>query len=67
MNSRELILLDTAASDNDGQQQSQEAPQRDENVYSWLNDPVAQQEYRDWLDQLDSESRKQIEGGHGQD
>jgi hypothetical protein len=66
MNSRELIPLDTAASDNDGQQQSQEAPLRDENVYSWLNDPIAQQEYRDFLDSLDREGRLQIEQGNGQ-
>ncbi len=65
MNSEQL--RDTAASDNDGQQQSQEAPLRDENVYSWLNDPVAQQEYRDWLDTLDHESRREIESGNGQD
>ena len=44
--------MDTAASDNDGQQQSQEAEKGD-NVYSWLNDPVAQAEYQAWLDELD--------------
>ncbi len=56
----------TAADDSQQQQQSQHEEHRESDVYSWLNDPVAQQEYRDFLDSLDREGRLQIERGNGQ-
>ena len=51
---------DTQA-DDQGQRQVLIAIKTEEDAYSWLNDPVAQQEYREWLDQLDRESRIEIE------
>ena len=51
---------DTQADDQGQQQMSITVTKTDEDAYSWLNDPVAQQEYREWLDQLDRESRIEI-------